>query len=60
MLQLVRRRLLSRSLMELKIVYRILRQVSDWTLTGFYSDVHVEGSENVPKHGPIILLVAST
>ncbi|TFL03794.1 hypothetical protein BDV98DRAFT_525392 [Pterulicium gracile] len=41
--------------MELKIVYRILRQVSDWTLTGFYSDVHVEGSENVPKHGPIIL-----
>jgi glycerol-3-phosphate O-acyltransferase / dihydroxyacetone phosphate acyltransferase len=41
--------------MELKLVYRFLRQVSDWSVNGFYSEVHVEGHENVPKHGPVIL-----
>jgi hypothetical protein len=43
--------------MELKVVYRILRKISDWTLNGFYDEVHVEGYENVPKEGPIILCV---
>ncbi|KAK0495757.1 hypothetical protein EDD18DRAFT_1354256 [Armillaria luteobubalina] len=35
--------------MTLKLVYRILRQLSDWTVDGFYSEVYVEGAENVPK-----------
>ncbi|KAH9920018.1 glycerol-3-phosphate-1-acyltransferase [Epithele typhae] len=40
--------------MELKLVYRSLRQISDWALR-FYSDVYVEGEENVPEHGPLII-----
>ncbi|KAF8882119.1 hypothetical protein BD779DRAFT_1544035 [Infundibulicybe gibba] len=41
--------------MELKLVYRILRKISDWTLAGFYSEVYVEGQENVMKDGPLIV-----
>ncbi|EDR09927.1 glycerol-3-phosphate O-acyltransferase [Laccaria bicolor S238N-H82] len=44
--------------MELKLVYRALRKVSDWTVTGYYSDCVVEGGENVPETGPLI--IAST
>ncbi len=43
--------------MSLKLVYRILRQLSDWTIDGFYSEVYVEGAENVPKDGPLIMYV---
>ena len=42
--------------MELKLVYRGLRQVSDWALR-FYSDIHVDGEENVPRDGPLIMCV---
>lgn len=41
--------------MELRLVYRILRKVSDWTLETFYSEVYVDGAENVPKTGPLIM-----
>lgn len=41
--------------MELKIVYRILRKVSDWTLEGIYSEVYVEGQENVQKDNRLIV-----
>lgn len=41
--------------MELKVVYRILRKISDWTLEGYYSEVHIAGSEHVPKDGPLIM-----
>ncbi|KAK0443087.1 glycerol-3-phosphate O-acyltransferase [Desarmillaria tabescens] len=41
--------------MTLKLVYRILRKLSDWTVDGFYSEVYVEGAENVPKDGPLII-----
>ncbi|KAJ7594960.1 hypothetical protein C8J56DRAFT_928097 [Mycena floridula] len=41
--------------MELKLVYRFLRKVSEWTINGYYSEVEVLGYENVPKDGPIIL-----
>ncbi|PPQ84398.1 hypothetical protein CVT25_012497 [Psilocybe cyanescens] len=44
--------------MELKIVYRVLRKISDWTVAGYYSETYVEGQENIPKHGPLI--IAST
>lgn len=43
--------------MELKLVYRFLRQVSDWVLDNYYSEVVVEGAENVPLHGPVIMCV---
>ncbi|RPD65473.1 glycerol-3-phosphate-1-acyltransferase [Lentinus tigrinus ALCF2SS1-7] len=39
---------------ELKLVYRGLRQISDWALR-FYSDVDVHGQENVPADGPLII-----
>ncbi|KAJ3728271.1 hypothetical protein C8R42DRAFT_653330 [Lentinula raphanica] len=32
---------------ELQLVYRILRKISDWSVSGYYSEVLVEGSENV-------------
>ncbi|RDB26185.1 Glycerol-3-phosphate O-acyltransferase 1 [Hypsizygus marmoreus] len=44
--------------MELKLVYRALRKISDWTLAGFFSEVYVEGQRNVGKDGPLI--IAST
>ncbi|KAJ3524857.1 hypothetical protein NMY22_g10822 [Coprinellus aureogranulatus] len=43
--------------MELKLVYRFLRQVSDWVVDNYYSEVVVDGAENVPLHGPIIMYV---
>lgn len=46
--------------MELQLVYRILRKISDWTVTGYYSEVLVQGQENVLNidngiNGPVIL-----
>ncbi|KAL0579986.1 hypothetical protein V5O48_001989 [Marasmius crinis-equi] len=43
-------------MVELKIVYRILRKISDWTLAGYYDEVEVYGHENVPQEGPLILV----
>ncbi|EIW75552.1 acyltransferase [Coniophora puteana RWD-64-598 SS2] len=37
------------------LAYRFLRKISDWTLEGFYSDVHVSGREHVPEEGPLII-----
>ncbi|KIM81281.1 hypothetical protein PILCRDRAFT_89247 [Piloderma croceum F 1598] len=42
-------------MMDPTLVYRTLRQLSQWTISGFYSDVHIEGANNVPKDGPLIL-----
>jgi glycerol-3-phosphate O-acyltransferase/dihydroxyacetone phosphate acyltransferase len=44
--------------MELKLVYRALRKVSDWTLSDYYSEVSIQGKENVPKGGPLIMYVS--
>ncbi|KAF7327739.1 Glycoside hydrolase family 5 protein [Mycena kentingensis (nom. inval.)] len=42
--------------MELRLVYRILRKISDWAVySGYYSEVFVEGADVVPKDAPIIL-----
>ncbi|KAI0916264.1 hypothetical protein AcV5_003250 [Taiwanofungus camphoratus] len=41
--------------MVFKFVYRALRQASDWAL-GFYSEIQVDGVENVPKYGPVIVV----
>ena len=45
--------------MELKLVYRALRKVSDWTLSDYYSEVSIQGKENVPKGGPVIMYVSN-
>ncbi|KIJ16214.1 hypothetical protein PAXINDRAFT_113982 [Paxillus involutus ATCC 200175] len=41
--------------MQLTLAYRFLRKISDWTMSGFYSEVYVSGKENVPQDGPIII-----
>ncbi|KAJ6531772.1 hypothetical protein B0H19DRAFT_455598 [Mycena capillaripes] len=42
--------------MELRLVYRILRKVSDWALVSFYSEASVvSGEQNVPKETPLII-----
>ncbi|KAJ7170667.1 glycerol-3-phosphate-1-acyltransferase [Mycena crocata] len=42
--------------MELRLVYRALRKISDWTLVSFYSEVYVDsGEHNVPKDAPVII-----
>ena len=43
--------------MELKLVYRALRKISEWTVTGFYEEVYVDGGGHVPKDGPLIMYV---
>ncbi len=42
------------SYMELKLVFRGLRQISDWALR-YYSEAYVDGKENVPRDGPLIM-----
>lgn len=44
----------------MKLVYRTLRKISDWTVGGFYSDVYIDGQGNVPKDGPLIMYVRPT
>ncbi|KAF7792664.1 hypothetical protein EIP86_003761 [Pleurotus ostreatoroseus] len=41
---------------DLKLVYRCLRKISEWTLS-FYSEVYVTGKHNVPEGGPVLLPV---
>ena len=41
--------------MEPKLVYRCLRQLSVWVTDNYYNDVVVEGADNVPETGPVIL-----
>lgn len=45
------------SRVELRLVYRTLRLISDWALEYFYSDFYVEGVENVDERGALILSV---
>lgn len=43
--------------MDLHLVYRALRKISDWSLDGYYSDLCIIGKENVPKDAPLLLYV---
>lgn len=36
-------------------MYQVLRRLSAWTVGGWYSEVYVDGAENVSKTGPLIL-----
>ncbi|RDB16781.1 Glycerol-3-phosphate O-acyltransferase 2 [Hypsizygus marmoreus] len=38
-----------------KVLHRLLRQISDWALSSFFTEIRVIGGENVPKDGPIIV-----
>ena len=41
--------------MDFMIIYIILRKISEWSLSTFYTGVNVEGGDNVPENGPLIL-----
>ncbi|KAI0067126.1 hypothetical protein BV25DRAFT_1835434 [Artomyces pyxidatus] len=41
--------------MEPMLVYFILRKISDWSMSIFYSEVEVVGKENVPKDSPLLV-----
>ncbi|GLB37088.1 putative phosphate acyltransferases [Lyophyllum shimeji] len=38
-----------------KVLHRVIRQISAWALSSFFSEIRVIGGENVPKDGPIIV-----
>ncbi|KAF8070166.1 glycerol-3-phosphate-acyltransferase [Lyophyllum atratum] len=38
-----------------KVLHRLIRQISGWALSSFFSEIRVIGGENVPKDGPIIV-----
>ncbi|KAG5715948.1 Glycerol-3-phosphate O-acyltransferase 2 [Termitomyces sp. T112] len=40
---------------ERKVLHRVLRQISDWALSSFFTEIRVIGGENVPEDGPIIV-----
>ncbi|KAI0743633.1 glycerol-3-phosphate-acyltransferase [Daedaleopsis nitida] len=37
------------------LVHRTLRRIAGWAVVSFFTEIHVIGGENVPKHGPIIV-----
>ncbi|KAF9025271.1 hypothetical protein BDZ89DRAFT_953991, partial [Hymenopellis radicata] len=44
----------------LQLVYHTLHTISDWTVHGYYSELYVQGEENVPRDGPLIMCVHPT
>ncbi|KAG6880345.1 hypothetical protein C0992_011096 [Termitomyces sp. T32_za158] len=38
-----------------KVLHKVIRQISDWALSSFFTEIRVIGGENVPKDGPIIV-----
>ncbi|KAF7427876.1 hypothetical protein PC9H_007092 [Pleurotus ostreatus] len=38
-----------------KVLHRVIRRLASWAVWSFFTEVHVIGGENVPKHGPIIV-----
>lgn len=40
-----------------KVLHRVIRRLASWAVWSFFTEVHVIGGENVPKHGPIIVSV---
>ncbi|KAL0958973.1 hypothetical protein HGRIS_014285 [Hohenbuehelia grisea] len=44
-----------RATMDLPLVYRILRSLSDVIVRRYYSELHVQGPENVPYEAPLII-----
>ncbi|KAI0630146.1 hypothetical protein C8Q77DRAFT_1136614 [Trametes polyzona] len=40
---------------EAYVVHRIIRRIASWAVISFFTEIHVIGSENVPRDGPIIV-----
>ncbi|KAG6810973.1 hypothetical protein H0H92_009556 [Tricholoma furcatifolium] len=38
-----------------QVLHRVIRQISDWALSSFFTEIRVIGEENVPRDGPIIV-----
>ena len=38
-----------------KLLHRTIRRLAKWAVWSFFTELHVIGSENVPKDGPIIV-----
>jgi glycerol-3-phosphate O-acyltransferase/dihydroxyacetone phosphate acyltransferase len=41
--------------MPIGVSHRILRKAGLWTMHGFFKDVEVDGEENVPEDGPLVV-----
>lgn len=39
---------------EAYLAHRIIRRIASWAVVSFFTEIHVIGSENVPRDGPII------
>lgn len=37
------------------LLHRALRRIAAWAVVAFFTEIHIIGSENVPKDGPIIV-----
>ncbi|CCM06106.1 uncharacterized protein FIBRA_08355 [Fibroporia radiculosa] len=37
------------------ILHRLLRRVAAWALVAFFTEIHIIGSENVPRKGPVVV-----
>ncbi|KAH9932642.1 glycerol-3-phosphate-acyltransferase [Fomitopsis serialis] len=37
------------------VLHRVLRGVATWAIVAFFTEIHIIGSENVPRDGPIIV-----
>lgn len=35
--------------------HRILRKAGEWTMNGFFKEIQVQGQENVPEDGPLVV-----
>ena len=36
-------------------LHKFIRRIAGWAVVSFFTEIHVIGDENVPKHGPIIV-----
>lgn len=37
------------------VLHRVIRRVASWAVVAFFTEIHIIGSENVPRDGPIIV-----
>jgi len=47
--------LLTTTMPDAYILHRVLRGIATWAVVAFFTEIHIIGSENVPKDSPIIV-----
>ena len=47
--------LLTAAMPDAYLLHRALRRVASWAVVAFFTEIHIIGSENVPRDGPIIV-----